>query len=74
MLAAVMLVGRFAPMLLVLVLAGSLASQPRLEQTAGTLRTDGLLFTSLLVGTAVVVTLITYAPALALGPLAEALP
>lgn len=70
---AVMLLGRFVPMLLVISLAGVLAREPRVPAGAGTMRTDGPLFTFLLVGVAVVVALLTYAPALALGPIAESL-
>ncbi|MCB5178725.1 potassium-transporting ATPase subunit KdpA [Streptomyces antimicrobicus] len=68
-----MLLGRFLPMVFVLALAGSLAEQRPVPQTAGTLRTDKPLYAGLLVGTIVVVTGLTYFPALALGPLAEGL-
>jgi K+-transporting ATPase ATPase A chain len=40
----------------------------------GTLPTHNLLFVALLLGTVVVVGSLTYVPALALGPIAEALP
>jgi K+-transporting ATPase ATPase A chain len=66
-----MLLGRFLPMVFVLALAGSLAEQTPVRQTAGTLRTEKPLFTGLLVGAVLVVTGLTYFPALALGPLAE---
>ncbi|MDX3851914.1 potassium-transporting ATPase subunit KdpA [Streptomyces sp. AK02-01A] len=68
-----MLLGRFLPMVFVLALAGSLAEQRPVPETAGTLRTQKPLFTGLLVGTIVIVTGLTYFPALALGPLAEGL-
>ncbi|MER5484090.1 potassium-transporting ATPase subunit KdpA [Streptomyces sp. NPDC002812] len=68
-----MLLGRFLPMVFVLALAGSLAEQQPVPATAGTLRTEKPLFTFLLVGTIVIVTGLTYFPALALGPLAEGL-
>ncbi|MFE9630899.1 potassium-transporting ATPase subunit KdpA [Streptomyces sp. NPDC006463] len=68
-----MLLGRFLPMVFVLALAGSLAEQKPVPETAGTLRTDKPLYTGLLVGTIVIVTGLTYFPALALGPLAEGL-
>ncbi|WP_407838093.1 potassium-transporting ATPase subunit KdpA [Streptomyces sp. DSM 116496] len=68
-----MLLGRFLPMVFVLALAGSLAQQQPVPATAGTLRTEKPLFTFLLVGTIVIVTGLTYFPALALGPLAEGL-
>ncbi|WP_217145672.1 potassium-transporting ATPase subunit KdpA [Streptomyces sp. AC627_RSS907] len=68
-----MLLGRFLPMVFVLALAGSLAEQKPVPVTAGTLRTEKPLFTGLLVGAILIVTGLTYFPALALGPLAEGL-
>ncbi|MFG2712202.1 potassium-transporting ATPase subunit KdpA [Streptomyces goshikiensis] len=68
-----MLLGRFLPMVFVLALAGSLAEQKPVPETAGTLRTDKPLYAGLLVGTIVIITGLTYFPALALGPLAEGL-
>ncbi|MFE9252666.1 potassium-transporting ATPase subunit KdpA [Streptomyces sp. NPDC007088] len=68
-----MLLGRFLPMVLVLALAGSLAGQRPVPETAGTLRTGKPLFTGLLLGTLLIITALTYFPALALGPLAEGL-
>ncbi|MFE1292430.1 potassium-transporting ATPase subunit KdpA [Streptomyces sp. NPDC058751] len=68
-----MLLGRFLPMIFVLALAGSLAGQQPVPVTAGTLRTEKPLFTGLLVGAILIITGLTYFPALALGPLAEGL-
>ncbi|GAA2287173.1 potassium-transporting ATPase potassium-binding subunit [Streptomyces ruber] len=68
-----MLLGRFLPMVFVLALAGSLAQQKPVPVTAGTLRTEKPLFSGLLVGNVLIVTGLTYFPALALGPLAEGL-
>ncbi|MEV8315799.1 potassium-transporting ATPase subunit KdpA [Streptomyces sp. NPDC059900] len=68
-----MLLGRFLPMVFVLALAGSLAEQKPVPATAGTLRTEKPLFTGLLVGAIMIITGLTYFPALALGPLAEGL-
>ncbi|WP_432124131.1 potassium-transporting ATPase subunit KdpA [Streptomyces sp. C10-9-1] len=68
-----MLLGRFLPMVFVLALAGSLAEQKPVPETAGTLRTEKPLFTGLLVGTIMIITGLTFFPALALGPLAEGL-
>ncbi|MGW1378397.1 potassium-transporting ATPase subunit KdpA [Streptomyces sp. NPDC002446] len=68
-----MLLGRFLPMVFVLALAGSLAEQKPVPETAGTLRTEKPLFAGLLVGTILIITGLTYFPALALGPLAEGL-
>jgi K+-transporting ATPase ATPase A chain len=68
-----MLLGRFLPMIFVLALAGSFAGQRPVPATAGTLRTEKPLFTGLLVGAILIITGLTYFPALALGPLAEGL-
>ncbi len=68
-----MLLGRFLPMVFVLALAGSLAGQTPIPKTAGTLRTEKPLFTGLLAGAIMIITGLTYFPALALGPLAEGL-
>jgi K+-transporting ATPase ATPase A chain len=68
-----MILGRFLPMIFVLALAGSLAEQKPIPVTAGTLRTEKPLFTGLLVGAILIITGLTYFPALALGPLAEGL-
>ena len=68
-----MLLGRFVPILAALALAGSLAAQRRVEPGAGTLPTTGPLFGVLVGGTIVLVAALTFFPALALGPLAEAL-
>jgi K+-transporting ATPase ATPase A chain len=68
-----MLLGRLIPILAVLCLAGSLAAQRKVPETAGTLPTHGPLFGSLLTGTVVLVAALTFVPALALGPIAEAL-
>lgn len=72
-LAAAMLLGRLVPIVLVVLLAGSLAQAKKVPVTSGTLPTDTALFSGLLVGVIVVLTGLTYFPALALGPIAEAL-
>ncbi|MEV6901889.1 potassium-transporting ATPase subunit KdpA [Amycolatopsis sp. NPDC051372] len=68
-----MLLGRFIPIIAVLCLAGSLARQKKVPETAGTLPTTGPLFATMLTGTIVLVAALTFVPALALGPVAEAL-
>jgi K+-transporting ATPase ATPase A chain len=68
-----MLFGRFVPILAVLALAGSLAKQKRVEAGAGTLPTEGAMFGVLVGGTLILVAALTFFPALALGPIAEAL-
>jgi K+-transporting ATPase ATPase A chain len=69
----VMLAGRLIPIVLALGLAGSLAQQRSVPDTAGTLPTHTPLFVLLLAGVIVIVAGLTYFPALALGPLAEGL-
>jgi K+-transporting ATPase ATPase A chain len=71
LLAVAMWFGRFAFIIPVLAIAGSLAKKKRIEATAGTLPTHGALFVALLVGTVVLVGALTYVPALALGPVVE---
>jgi len=71
MLALAMWFGRFAVIVPVLALAGSLAAKKRLPITAGTLPTHGPLFVLLLIGSVLLVGLLNYVPALALGPIAE---
>ncbi|MEV7429928.1 potassium-transporting ATPase subunit KdpA [Nocardioides sp. NPDC092400] len=68
-----MLLGRLVPIVLVLLLAGSLAEQATVPTTAGTLPTHKPLFAALLVAVILVLTGLTYFPALSLGPIAEAL-
>lgn len=69
----VMLFGRYLPMVFVLALAGSLARQKPGAVTSGTLRTTGPLFVGLTTASALVLVGLTFLPALALGPLADAL-
>jgi K+-transporting ATPase ATPase A chain len=71
LLAVAMWIGRFAFIVPVLAIAGSLARKKRIEVTVGTLPTHGPLFVALLVGTVVLVGALTYVPALALGPVIE---
>ena len=66
-----MLIGRFLPMVLVLGLAGSLAKQRSVPESAGTLKTYQPLFVGMLVGVTLILVALTFLPALALGPLAE---
>jgi K+-transporting ATPase ATPase A chain len=68
-----MFLGRFLPIVFVLALAGSFASQDKIPTTAGTLPTHRPQFIGLLIGTIIIVSALTYLPVLALGPLAEGL-
>ena len=67
----VMLLGRFAYVVPVLALAGSLAAKKKVPASAGTFPTDGPLFVGLLVGVIVILYLLQYFPALSLGPVVE---
>ncbi|OZI46281.1 potassium-transporting ATPase subunit KdpA [Bordetella genomosp. 5] len=63
--------GRFAVIVAILGLAGSLGAKPRLPDGPGTMPTAGPLFVVLLIGAVLLVGALTYVPALALGPVAE---
>jgi K+-transporting ATPase ATPase A chain len=63
--------GRFGVIVPVLAIAGALAVKKRLPVTSGTLPTHGPLFVVLLIGTVLLVGLLNYVPALALGPMVE---
>jgi potassium-transporting ATPase potassium-binding subunit len=69
----VMLIGRFAPEIFALGLAGSLARQQPVPASVGTIQTHKPLFVGMLVGVILVLVGLTYFPALALGPFAEGL-
>jgi K+-transporting ATPase ATPase A chain len=71
LLAVAMWFGRFAMIVPVLAIAGALAAAKRLPVTAGTMPTHGPLFVTLLIGTVLLVGLLNYVPALALGPVVE---
>ncbi len=66
-----MLLGRFALIVPVLAIAGSLGRKQAVPASAGTLPTGTALFAVLLVGVTVIIVGLTYFPVLALGPLAE---
>jgi K+-transporting ATPase ATPase A chain len=66
-----MLIGRFLVIIPALAIAGSLARKKRLAVTSGTIPTHGPLFAALLLGAIVLVTALTFFPALSLGPIAE---
>jgi K+-transporting ATPase ATPase A chain len=69
----VMLIGRFAPEIFALGLAGSLARQQPVPASVGTVQTHKPLFVGMLIGVILVLVGLTYFPALALGPFAEGL-
>jgi K+-transporting ATPase ATPase A chain len=66
-----MLLGRFAMILPVLAIAGSMAGKKTAEASSGTFPTDGPTFTVLLVGVILIVGALTFFPALTLGPVLE---
>jgi K+-transporting ATPase ATPase A chain len=70
-LGAAMLFGRFAFMIPILAIAGSLAAKPKLPASAGTFPTDGALFIGLLIGVIIILGGLQYLPADTLGPLAD---
>ena len=71
LLAVAMWLGRFAMIVPVLAIAGSMSSKKRSPVTAGTMPTHGPLFVTLLIATVVLFGLLNYVPALALGPVVE---
>jgi K+-transporting ATPase ATPase A chain len=68
-----MLIGRFAMIIPILAIAGSMAAKRSVAPSLGTFPTTGALFSLLLIGVIVVVGALTYFPALALGPIVEQL-
>ncbi len=66
-----MLFGRFAFMIPVLAIAGSLAAKPKLPPSAGTFPTTGPLFVGLLIGVIIILGGLQFMPADTLGPIAE---
>ncbi|MGZ4317810.1 MAG: potassium-transporting ATPase subunit KdpA [Gaiellaceae bacterium] len=68
-----LLLGRFAPLIAALALAGSLAGKKTSPVSAGTFRTDGPTFVVLLVGVIILTAGLMVFPALTLGPIVEGL-
>ena len=66
-----MLIGRFMFLIPILAAAGSLAAKKKVPVTSGTFPTHGPLFVGLLVGTVVIIAVLTYFPAVSLGPIVE---
>ena len=66
-----MLLGRFAYVVPVMAIAGSLVGKIRTPASEGTFPTHTALFVALLVGTILIVTGLEFFPALALGPIVE---
>jgi len=70
-LAIAMALGRFAYIVPVMAIAGSLAAKKKIPQTQGSFPTHGMLFVALLVGVILILGGLQYFPALALGPIVE---
>ena len=70
---AVMFLGRYLPMVLQLAVAGSLMKKRFVNETTGTLHTDGIGFAVILVFVVYIFAALTFFPVLALGPIAEQL-
>jgi len=66
-----MIVGRFAPAIAILAMAGSLARKKYVPPGKGTLPTDQLPFVIWLISVVLIVGALTFFPALALGPIVE---
>jgi K+-transporting ATPase ATPase A chain len=69
--AAAMMIGRFAIIVPVLAIAGSLAAKKLVPASAGTFPTDNGLYVGLLIGVIIITGGLIYFPALALGPIVE---
>jgi K+-transporting ATPase ATPase A chain len=70
-LGVVMLIGRYAIILPMLAIAGSMIRKPKAAATSGTFPTHGPLFVTLLILTVLILGALTFFPVLALGPIAE---
>ncbi len=67
----VMLLARFIPIILPLAIAGSLAAKKPVPVTAGTLRTNTLLFGLIILGSVVLIGALLFLPVAVLGPVAD---
>lgn len=67
-----LLMGRYVPIIAILLLADSMTRKQAVPETPGTLRTDSTLFTAITAGVIVILGVLTFFPVLALGPIAEA--
>ncbi len=70
--AVVLWIGRFIPIIALLLLADSMSHKQTTPVTTATLQTDTILFTSVTAGTILILGVLTFLPVLALGPIAEA--
>lgn len=66
-----MLIGRYAVIIPVVIIAGRMVSRIRMKESAGTFPTHSPLFVLLLIGTILIVGALTFFPVLLMGPLVE---
>ncbi|HEY9810597.1 MAG TPA: potassium-transporting ATPase subunit KdpA [Halomicronema sp.] len=66
-----LLIGRYIPIIALLLLADNITNKQLIPETTGTLRTDSILFTSVTAGVILILGALTFFPVLALGPVAE---
>ncbi len=67
----VLILGRFLPIIGPVAIAGLMASRKYIPESAGTLKTDSLTFGAMTFAVIIILTALSYFPALALGPIAE---
>lgn len=67
----ILILGRFLPIIGPVAIAGLMASKKHIPESAGTLKTDSLTFGAMTFAVIVILTALSYFPALALGPIAE---
>jgi potassium-transporting ATPase potassium-binding subunit len=66
-----LLLGRYIPIIALLLLADSMSRKQVIPETSGTLRTDNSLFVTITAGIILILAVLTFFPVLALGPIAE---
>ena len=66
-----MIIGRFLPIIGPVAIAGILANKKYIPESAGTLRTDSWTFGMMTFAVIIIITALSFFPALALGPIAE---
>jgi K+-transporting ATPase ATPase A chain len=67
----VLILGRYLPIIGPVAIAGIMASKKYVPESAGTLRTDSLTFGAMTFAVIIILTALSYFPALVLGPIAE---
>jgi K+-transporting ATPase ATPase A chain len=67
----VLILGRYLPIIAPIAIIGLLSNKKFIPESPGTLRTDSYTFGAMTLAVIIIVTALSYLPALALGPLAE---